>query len=321
MSSLGNPSQPNKTPEPPKNGGMPILGITDDTPNAHYHNRDVAHAAAVKYENNRYITLVNVESGSTESDSTVNIASKHRKLFAAIKLFDPSSKIITDGDTIIHHLKEFPMGTDYATKFTIINDRKAKFPRFFVHHVIDSTRTVSSMIHGDDNITTTLQKNKTWLRQEKFNTHREASIDFIKYISTAFTLQQVAKARIVNALMNVELTKEEISALSKIPNNDMVTTNTTSKKHSTDGQPKVPEEDINNQITFPDFDLSTKKVGFGNSPHHVTTIAYEVKCHPDHSALLRVLLTRASVLDKTSPSESTINFIPYGLINFPTPTP
>ena len=60
--------------------------------------------------------------------------------------------------------------------------------------------------------------------------------------------------------MNLELTKEEISALSAIPNDDMVITNTTSKKRSTDGQPKVPEEDINNQITFPSFDLSTKKL-------------------------------------------------------------
>jgi len=39
----------------------------------------------------------------------------------------------------------------------------------------------------------------------------------------------------------------------------MVTKNTTSKKRSTDGQPKVLEEDIKNQITFPAFDLSTKK--------------------------------------------------------------
>ena len=88
--------------------------------------------------------------------------------------------------------------------------------------------------------------------------HRETSICFIKYISTVFTLQQVAKARFVNALMNLELTKEEISALSTIPSDDMVTTNTISKKRSIDGQPKIPEEDINNYITFPAFDLSTK---------------------------------------------------------------
>ena len=92
MSSLRNPSQPNETPGPPKNGGMPISDIPNDTPNQHYHNRDVAHAAAVKYENNRYITPVNVEFGSNDSDSTVNIASKHRKPFAAIKLLDLSAK-------------------------------------------------------------------------------------------------------------------------------------------------------------------------------------------------------------------------------------
>ena len=161
MSSLRNPSQPDETLEPPKNGWMPISDIPDDTPIQHYHNRDVAHAGALKYEKNRYVTPINVEFGSTESDSTVNIAWKHRKLFAAIKLFDPSSKIITDDDTVIHHPKEFLIGTDYATQFTIINDHKARSPRFFVRHVIDSTRTVSSMKHGDDNIMISLQKNKT----------------------------------------------------------------------------------------------------------------------------------------------------------------
>ena len=95
----------------------------------------------------------------------------------------------------------------------------------------------------------------------------------------------------------------------------MVTSNTTSKKRTTDGQLKVPEEDINSQIIFPAFDLSIKKVGLGNSPHRVTTIAYEVKWYLNHSALLKVLLTRASVLDKTPPSDSTIHFISYGLIN------
>ena len=85
ISSLRNPSQPDETLEPPQNGGMPISDIPNDTSNQHYHNRDVAHAAEVNYENNRYITPLNIEFGSTESDNTVNFASKHCKLFAAIK--------------------------------------------------------------------------------------------------------------------------------------------------------------------------------------------------------------------------------------------
>ena len=103
MSSIRIPSQFDETPEPPKNGGMNISDIFDDTPNQHYHNHDVEHAAEVKYENNRYITSANVEFGSTESDSIVNIASKRRKLFAAIKLLDPSAKIFNDDNTVIHH--------------------------------------------------------------------------------------------------------------------------------------------------------------------------------------------------------------------------
>ena len=178
---------------------------------------------------------ISVESGSTKSDSTVNIASKYRKILTAIKLIDPSANINTNDDTVIHHPKEFLMGVDCTTEFKIINDLKTRFQRYFVYHVIESTRTVSSMNHGNDNIITTLQKNKTWLSQDKLPTHHEASINFIKYIITAFTFQQVAKERVVNALLNLELNKEEIFVLSIIPQNDTITTNSSSKKRSTDG--------------------------------------------------------------------------------------
>ena len=59
--------------------------------------------------------------------------------------------------------------------------------------------------------------------------------------------------------MNLALNKEEIFALSTTPKDNMITINKSSKKRSTDGKPKVPEEDINKHITFAAFDLSTKK--------------------------------------------------------------
>ena len=101
-------SQPGVTPEPSKNDGMTISNIPNDTTNQHCHHLDVAHAAEVKYENNRYINPVNVDFDSTKSDSTVNIASKNYKLFTIINLLDLSVKIITDDDTIIHHPKSSP---------------------------------------------------------------------------------------------------------------------------------------------------------------------------------------------------------------------
>ena len=190
----------------------------------------------MKYENNQYTTLINVEINFLESDSTLNIVSKHCKLLTTITLLNPSAKIIIDDDTTIHNHKEFLIKVDYATSFIIINYRKAPFQKNFVLHVINSTRPLSSMKHGDDDIMVIFHKNKTWLSQDDFSTHRESSIGFIKYIITAFTLQQVTKERIVNTLMNLDLSKEEIFIQRRHDHNQYIL-----KEIITDGQPKVPE--------------------------------------------------------------------------------
>ena len=57
-----------------------------------------------------------------------------------------------------------------------------------------------------------------------------------------------------------------------------------------------------------------KRIGFGNGTNRVTTVAYEVKCHPAHSTILKSLLIKASVLDPLPPSDTNIHFIPHGLI-------
>ena len=67
MNPLRNPSKPGATPELSKNGEILTLDIPNDTLSQHYYHRDVAHAAEVKYENNKYTTPINVEFGSTES--------------------------------------------------------------------------------------------------------------------------------------------------------------------------------------------------------------------------------------------------------------
>ena len=57
-----------------------------------------------------------------------------------------------------------------------------------------------------------------------------------------------------------------------------------------------------------------KRIGFDNGSNIVTTIAYEIKCHPAYYILLKSLLNKSSVLDPIQPSDSNIHFIPYGLI-------
>ena len=67
-------------------------------------------------------------------------------------------------------------------------------------------------------------------------------------------------------------------------------------------------------IVLPEFDLSTRIIGFGNGSNRVTAVAYEVKYHPAHSTLLKSLLIKSSVIYPLPPTDTNIHFIPHGLI-------
>ena len=94
----------------------------------------------------------------------------------------------------------------------------------------------------------------TWLKLNRFSTHREASIEFIKYVSTGLTLRHIAKKRVATALMKVELSPEDITTLQETTAETAIHNH--NNKRNPDGQPKEVEH--NNSITFPAFDLSTK---------------------------------------------------------------
>ena len=111
-------------------------------------------------------------------------------------------------------------------------------------------------------------------------------------------------------LTNVDLSHEDIIALqttSKVDANHNYNT-----KLKPDGQLKEPEK--KNSVIFPAFDLSTKRIGFGNGTHRLTTVEYEVKCHSAHSTILKYLVIKSSILDPLPPSITNVHFIPHGLI-------
>ena len=89
----------------------------------------IAHATEIKFINDRYITPVTVKFGSSESDNAVSLPAKHRKLFAALKCFDPSLSI-TINDTTLNHPGESPMGIAYTENFDVIVDKKPRYPHF-----------------------------------------------------------------------------------------------------------------------------------------------------------------------------------------------
>ena len=157
----------------------------------------------------------------------------------------------------------------------------------------------------------TLQSLNTWLIFNKFSTYREASIGFLKYISTGVTLHYIAKMKVTSALMKVDLSDEDIIALKQTTDNEV----TKIQKNKRNPDRKLKDAtDSHQRIVFPTFDLSTKRIGFSNGSNRVTTIAYEIKYYPIHSTLLKSLLIKTSVLDSIQQSDSNVRFIPRGLI-------
>ena len=167
------------------------------------------------------------------------------------------------------------------------------------------------MKYSDLNIMSTLQSLRTWVTFNKFDTHRVASIRFLKYISTGLTLHFTAKQRVINAIMKVNLNEADILTLQEsIP---IIKESITSNKRRPGGDRKDPNTQ-DKTIVFPAFDLSTERVGFGNGTARVTTVVYKIRHHPVHDTLLKSILIQASVLDPVFPSDNHIHFIPYSLL-------
>ena len=115
MSLSRNPKKNDKTPQPPENGE--IQKSPDSTSSTSTNlERIIAHAAEVKFINNRYTTPITVEFGSSESENLVNLPVKHRKIFIAINLFDPSASI-TIKEKVITNPKEVLTRTEYIEYF------------------------------------------------------------------------------------------------------------------------------------------------------------------------------------------------------------
>ena len=69
------------------------------------------------------------------------------------------------------------------------------------------------MKFGKRNIMSTLQQQQVFLKFDKYSTHREAYIDWFKYIGTTLTLQASAKLRVENLLKTAHLIPSEIASL------------------------------------------------------------------------------------------------------------
>ena len=67
---------------------------------------------------------------------------------------------------------------------------------------------------------------------------------------------------------------------------------------------------------FPAFDLNMRIIMFGNSETRISTLTFEVRCHPDNTNVIKIILSRISSNEKSPPSEEIIYFFSYGLVIF-----
>ena len=171
------------------------------------------------------------------------------------------------------------------------------------------------MKYCSTNIMNTLQQQQAFIQFRKYSTHREACIGWLKYIITSITLQSSAKLRVETLLKTAYLKAAEIVSLTT-KSYKSVTGSTDNRSHKRVGEINHDENDEWKEIVFPAFDLHIR---FRKGDKRISTIAFEVRCHPDNASILKTLLSRISSDDKTPSSEETVHFAPYGLIQYSSP--
>ena len=59
----------------------------------------------------------------------------------------------------------------------------------------------------------TLLENNTYMKYEKFNTHKEDSIGWLRYVNPVISLQRTTREKISDTLILVHLNEEEMKAM------------------------------------------------------------------------------------------------------------
>ena len=179
----------------------------------------IKHTIKIKFVKDRYTTPMIVEFSSPlkSGKNTINITSIHCKIFAAMKILDPSLNIITQTGKIYEHPKEFPTGNEYNF-FPNTTEELDRFKsKIFSRHKIEFALKLNQFKYGDETIVSTLRDSWVWIRSDRFDTHREVSIGWIKNMSPITTLHNTARSKVETALLDVTLTPAEVVQFTRTP--------------------------------------------------------------------------------------------------------
>ena len=256
--------------------------------------RTIEVATAAVIVNNRITTPVTLQLRPFKGSTNLNVLKAHKNIFSAMKLIDPTLKIITFQNETIDTTDQFPSSaSEYTSTFKEIH-KDNKSSRVYISHKIESAITLGEIKYGNkqqiSSIFETLVKNNAYLSINKFSTHKEHSIGFFTHINPKVTLRDNFRNVIQDELMWVDLDDEECAPLiHQIKDSSGKTT----------GQQK---------IVIPAYDLYGKEIGDGNGNDRVTTYAYEIRTSPTNANMLKNILCKIS-----NDGKSNLRFIPYGI--------
>ena len=72
---------------------------------------------------------------------------------------------------------------------------------------------MSKFKFGEQSVMSALLENNTYMKYEKFNTHKDDSIGWLRYVNPFISLQRTTREKISDALMLVHLNEEEMKAM------------------------------------------------------------------------------------------------------------
>ena len=181
--------------------------------------RTIEVASAAVIINNRITTPVTLQIRPKSGKSSIEIAQIHRNIFHAMKMIDPTLKIITFQNKSIDTFDQFPIDeTSYTETFKDIN-KDPKTSRVYISFKIESSKHMSEIKHGSttnvSNIFKTLVDNNAFLNLNKYSYHREHSIGFFANISPKITLRENLRKSIQDHLMWMDIDDKENESLVK----------------------------------------------------------------------------------------------------------
>ena len=134
--------------------------------------RDVQYEAEIVFKNDKYIIPVTFELSPERKTNQIIVFESHRKVFTATKMIDNINMILTEKKSFLSTLSPLPRDENTCSIYspTITEDCS-------VCCQVESSIMISKLKNEEKFVMSNLLNNTTYIKYDKFNTHREDSID------------------------------------------------------------------------------------------------------------------------------------------------